>query len=61
MSSDEKCKCGNKRQNLNTTNWLRHTSSCKIRKLNTFCNNNIQSYFEKPKDTLNEKKLKLGK
>lgn len=61
------CVCGKKKGNINSTNWTRHTTSCKVRQ-NKIQNTDISSFFKRSAATISTKmsstqtkKLRPGK
>lgn len=57
------CVCGKKRENMNFTNWIRHTTTCKTLKISN-TNVNISKFFKRSASTLTElnvKKTRSGK
>lgn len=55
MTKPQICACGKKKSDMNTTNWIRHTSSCIIRKSRDE-SRSTECFFGNPK----KPKLELG-
>ncbi|XP_025198446.1 zinc finger MYM-type protein 1-like [Melanaphis sacchari] len=55
MTKPQICSCGKNKNDMNLTNWIRHTSSCKIRKSRDQ-SKSIEFFFNNPKKL----KLELG-
>lgn len=55
MTKPQTCACGKNKSDMNPTNWIRHTSSCKIRKSRDE-SRSMEYFFGNPK----KPKLELG-